>query len=296
MLVSEGQNSLEMEMEKCSSEMERLDKMKLSREQLEAIKDELKGDCGMDGKDGRDGEDGQDGTSVDEIAVVKKIKQELPDFGEVFRDGLELLEGENRLDRTAIKGLEDYEETARFARRPFNSGGGLARGVADDLYAPISILGTYLKLDGTSITTAEIPFAQGIWAKGPSFFGTAAKDNEYGVAETSLSHVYSGPIHLSIGEGENDFSIFQAPEGEMMFSVSGDGMSITFGPNTTVNFSNGLSAGNVLPLTDNTYYLGKNDDDTPFAWKGVILKDTTNGKYYRVEVINGVVTATDLTD
>jgi hypothetical protein len=54
--------------------------------------------------------------------------------------------------------------------------------------------------------------------------------------------------------------------------------------------------GNVLPSTDNTYYFGKNDDDTPFAWKGVCLKDTTNGKYYRVEVISGVVTATDLTD
>ena len=50
------------------------------------------------------------------------------------------------------------------------------------------------------------------------------------------------------------------------------------------------------PLVDNTYYLGKNDDDNPLAWKGVILKDTTNGKYYRIEIINGVITATDLTD
>jgi len=54
--------------------------------------------------------------------------------------------------------------------------------------------------------------------------------------------------------------------------------------------------GNIYPHTDDTYYLGKNDDDTPFAWKGVILKDTTDGNYYKIEVINGVVTATDLTD
>jgi hypothetical protein len=54
--------------------------------------------------------------------------------------------------------------------------------------------------------------------------------------------------------------------------------------------------GNFYPGADNTYYLGKNDDDSPLAWKAVILKDTTNGKYYRVEVISGVVTATDLTD
>lgn len=60
---------------------------------------------------------------------------------------------------------------------------------------------------------------------------------------------------------------------------------------------NGLTCTqNVQPLTDDTYYLGKNDDDTPSAYKGVILKDTTNGKYYRIEVINGIITATDLTD
>ena len=29
---------------------------------------------------------------------------------------------------------------------------------------------------------------------------------------------------------------------------------------------------------------------------GYQLADTTDGKYYRIEVINGVVTATDLTD
>lgn len=66
----------------------------------------------------------------------------------------------------------------------------------------------------------------------------------------------------------------------------------------TVTPSGGVASftGDVRPATDDTYYLGKNDDDTPFAWKGLILKDTTNGKYYRVEVVNGVLTATDLTD
>ena len=58
----------------------------------------------------------------------------------------------------------------------------------------------------------------------------------------------------------------------------------------------GLPAGDIWPLTDDTYYLGKNDDDTPFAWKGLILKDTTDGNYYRIEVTNGVVTVIDLSD
>lgn len=54
--------------------------------------------------------------------------------------------------------------------------------------------------------------------------------------------------------------------------------------------------GDVRPATDNTYYLGKNDDDSPQAWKGVILKDQTDGKYYRIELNSGVVTVVDLTD
>ncbi|MFA5340726.1 MAG: hypothetical protein WC332_03010 [Clostridia bacterium] len=57
-----------------------------------------------------------------------------------------------------------------------------------------------------------------------------------------------------------------------------------------------ITTGNIVPVADNTHYIGKNDDDTPFAYKGVILKDTTNGKYYRIEIINGTITATDLTD
>ena len=68
--------------------------------------------------------------------------------------------------------------------------------------------------------------------------------------------------------------------------------------NLTITPSGGIAylTGNLEPATDDTYYLGKNDDDTPKAWKGVILKDTTNGKWYRLEIISGVVTATDLTD
>lgn len=49
---------------------------------------------------------------------------------------------------------------------------------------------------------------------------------------------------------------------------------------------------NVYPLTDNTYYLGKNSSTTPFAWKGVILRDSVTANYYRIEMVSGVITAT----
>jgi len=66
--------------------------------------------------------------------------------------------------------------------------------------------------------------------------------------------------------------------------------------NQTLAVNATLSSQNIYPKTDDTYYLGKNDDDSPFAWKGVILKDTTNGKYYRIQVTNGVAETIDLSD
>jgi hypothetical protein len=63
------------------------------------------------------------------------------------------------------------------------------------------------------------------------------------------------------------------------------------------NFDGTVTTQNLYPATDDTYYLGKNDDDTPYAWKGVILKDQAGtGKYYRIEVSGDALQITDLTD
>lgn len=82
-----------------------------------------------------------------------------------------------------------------------------------------------------------------------------------------------------------------APTQKMVIDADGNVGIGTISPNSKLDVD-----GSIYPHTDDTYYLGKNDDDTPYAWKGLILKDTTNSKYYRIEVINGVITATDLTD
>lgn len=42
-----------------------------------------------------------------ELAVQTNIENNLPQYGEKFRDGLELLNGDNRLDKSAIKGLDE---------------------------------------------------------------------------------------------------------------------------------------------------------------------------------------------
>lgn len=57
-----------------------------------------------------------------------------------------------------------------------------------------------------------------------------------------------------------------------------------------------VNANDIYPNTDNTYYLGKNDDDSPKAWKGIIMKDQSTGTYYRLEISGGTILLTDLTD
>ena len=74
--------------------------------------------------------------------------------------------------------------------------------------------------------------------------------------------------------------------------TGGDNLDVVLTPAGT----GAVRVGNVYPIADDTYYLGKPDDDTPFAFKGLVLKDTTNGKYYNIVVTNGAIVVTDLTD
>ena len=49
----------------------------------------------------------------------------------------------------------------------------------------------------------------------------------------------------------------------------------------------------LVPASDDTYYVGENS--SPYkAFKGVVLKDTSNGKHYRVQVTNGSLEAVAL--
>jgi hypothetical protein len=57
---------------------------------------------------------------IKEVAVI--TDEEITSRGEAIRDGLELLQDDDRLDKKAIKGLDDYDEVARLAREPRRSG------------------------------------------------------------------------------------------------------------------------------------------------------------------------------
>lgn len=83
------------------------------------------GKNGRDGRDGQDGVDGLDGITPDTTLIaqeaskqaieavkplipkIQDIEQQIPQLGEEIRNALELLEGDERLDKSAIKGLEE---------------------------------------------------------------------------------------------------------------------------------------------------------------------------------------------
>lgn len=74
------------------------------------------GKPGKDGKDGKPGKDGKDGIGIDG-------KDGSPDTAEQVRDKLETLKDDNRLDASAIKGLEKFFGTIKRGGKQMLVGG-----------------------------------------------------------------------------------------------------------------------------------------------------------------------------
>lgn len=75
------------------------------------------------GPSGPPGPPGKDGRDVDETkvigTVVADVEQRIPQLGERIRDGLELLQDDDRLDAKAVKGLEELtKRVEEIAKRP----------------------------------------------------------------------------------------------------------------------------------------------------------------------------------
>lgn len=77
---------------------------------------------GADGLDGENGKDGLDGKDPDENVILDRIEKDLPKLGNAIRDSLELLQDEERLDSSAIKGLEKILSTDGKPTQMFGGG------------------------------------------------------------------------------------------------------------------------------------------------------------------------------
>jgi hypothetical protein len=102
----------------------------------------IPGEPGKDGVDGKPGRNGRDGRNPDVATVVQEavaaledkiptlpqIVEKLPENGQAVRDSLEMLTGEERLDKSAIRGLDEIVKggVEKYGR-PLFGGGSTAR-------------------------------------------------------------------------------------------------------------------------------------------------------------------------
>ncbi len=82
------------------------------------------GTNGIDGKNGIDGGNGLDGIDSDEEAILENLENNLPKLGGKIRDSLELLQGDDRLEMSAIL---DLEKELKKIKKSKSVGGGGAR-------------------------------------------------------------------------------------------------------------------------------------------------------------------------
>ncbi len=124
------------------------------------------GPQGERGEQGKPGENGTDAPVVDEEALLLKIENDLPKLGQKTRDGLELLQGEERLDISAIRGVEDLQERlATVEAKPESKSGWGAHPVAvqnagvtkDKVTRNINFEQLTVTRDASGVLTVEIP-------------------------------------------------------------------------------------------------------------------------------------------
>lgn len=93
--------------------------------------------------------------SADEL--VARVEKDLPKLGEPVRDSLELLKGDNRLDISAVKGLDDYDEISELARqertivKKYYGGGGSGSEGGASAYADLT------DVDMTGLADGNMP-------------------------------------------------------------------------------------------------------------------------------------------
>lgn len=116
------------------------DEEKIVKEVIKQIPKPIDGENGRDGKNGKDGETPVINTTeiaenaskliskelLPLIPKIDDIKQDLPRMSEDIRNALELLQGEERLDFSAIKGLRGALNKLR-ERPRLGGGGGLSK-------------------------------------------------------------------------------------------------------------------------------------------------------------------------
>jgi len=127
------------------------------------------GETGERGEKGHKGDQGKPGVTPDTttialeaagiaqerltpfIPTIEQIEADLPKLGERIRDGLEVLQGDERLDASAVKGLPEFQkETTK------QISGGLTRAKTDSLYTKFHEGASNITVSATAPSNPEL--------------------------------------------------------------------------------------------------------------------------------------------
>lgn len=138
------------------------------------------GPMGPQGKVGPMGPAGESiigpaGKDADEAVIIDKIEKDLPQLGNAVRDALELLQGDERLDKSAIKGLDDWMK-----KQESRSTGGGAGIAGRDIFRDIDLSA---QLNGV-LTTFNIPV---VW----NIISVALTSYPYGALRKNIDYTWT---------------------------------------------------------------------------------------------------------
>jgi hypothetical protein len=266
---------------------------------------------GVDGKDGKDGKDAV--VDVENIALeastialekikpsiptIEQIELDIPKLGQPIRDSLELLQGNERLNIDAIKGLEDYDEISKLARQPkevknYYSGGGSSGGIQS------VVAGTNVSVDSTDPQNPIV---------------SSLSDRYKTTSTTSHTIVPTGTLSFTVDAGLaytilQDVSIVYDASNHMhgqVNSYSGTTLVVDIQHKTgsgtyaswTINLDGIAPTTPTLQEVTNAGATTTNDISVPdeaygAGWNGSMEVPTKNALYDKIETLSGGIDGT----
>ena len=208
-----------------------------------------KGDRGdsVKGDPGKDGRDGTDGTSADEEVILTNLENKLPGLGARMRDGLELLQDEERLDAKAIKNLpeatKEVVKQAGWGAHPLivqDEGT-----VKDKVTRVLNFKGAGVSVERTAAGVTEVTIA----GEGETAYtDEMAQDAVGGMVDGSLSYV-------------DALALLQRAALTGAITASAGSNATLLGSFTKAQLDAAVSDGNVLYTGDVTVYTDENAQD-----------------------------------
>lgn len=272
----------------------------------------IQGIAGKDGKDGKDGQTPQIDTAkivsdaqkqaysalLPKIPTIEQVEAEIPKLGHEIRDSLELLTGKEKLDKSAIYGLEDYEKLNDFIKNPASLIGkyGVGGSTARNFYQLYDVPQSY---SGQSGKTLQVKSTE----DGLEFVTGSSTDEKVKYAADDTSAGYLGAktvagtgITLEEGTGgDADKLKITNSDPDQVVAFAG-GTNVIIG-GTYPNFEITDNSLGASAISDEAYGAGWDEDDTHAPSKNAVYDkiESLAGGHDAVTLSGGASTLLALT-